>query len=49
MKNDKSYFFRKKFYVKKMSKFEQYFDLVSRIVKLKILTGKTTNKNTTWK
>jgi hypothetical protein len=28
---------------------KQYFELVSRIVKLKILTGKTTDKNTTWK
>jgi hypothetical protein len=34
---------------KKLSKFEQYFELVSRIVKLKILTRKTTDKNTTWK
>jgi hypothetical protein len=32
-----------------MSKFEQYFELVSRIVKLKILTRKTTDKKTTWK
>jgi hypothetical protein len=30
---------------KKLSKFEQYFELVSRIVKLKILTRKTTDKN----
>jgi hypothetical protein len=29
---------------KKLSKFEQYFELVSRIVKLKILTRKTTDK-----
>jgi hypothetical protein len=48
MKNDKL-FFRKKFCYKKLSKFEQYFELVSRIVKLKILTRKTTDKNTTWK
>jgi hypothetical protein len=34
---------------KKLSKFEQYFELVSRIFKLKILTRKTTDKNTTWK
>jgi hypothetical protein len=48
MKNDKL-FFRKKICYKKLSKFEQYFELVSRIVKLKILTRKTTDKNTTWK
>jgi hypothetical protein len=30
---------------KKLSKFEQYFKLVSRVVKLKILTRKTTDKN----
>jgi hypothetical protein len=29
-----------------MSKFEQYFELVSRIVNLNILTRKTTDKNT---
>jgi hypothetical protein len=49
MKNDKSYFLEKKKCYKKLSKFEQYFELVSRIVKLKILTRKTTDKNTTWK
>jgi hypothetical protein len=49
MKNDKSYFLEKKMCYKKLSKFEQYFELVSRIVKLKILTRKTTDKNTTWK
>jgi hypothetical protein len=49
MKNDKSYFLEKKNCYKKLSKFEQYFELVSRIVKLKILTRKTTDKNTTWK
>jgi hypothetical protein len=40
MKNDKSYF---------LENFFMYFELVSRIVKLKILTRKTTDKNTTWK
>jgi hypothetical protein len=40
MKNDKSYF---------LEFFFMYFELVSRIVKLKILTRKTTDKNTTWK
>jgi hypothetical protein len=49
MKNDKSYFLEKKNCYKKLSKFEQYFELISRIVKLKILTRKTTNKKTTWK
>jgi hypothetical protein len=52
MKNDKSYFLEKKctfLCYKKMSKFEQYFELVSRIVKLKMLTRKTPDKNTTWK
>jgi hypothetical protein len=49
MKNDKSYFLEKIACYKKLSKFEQYFELVSRIVKLKILTRKTTDKNTTWK
>jgi hypothetical protein len=48
MKNDKSNFLEKNV-IKKLSKFEQYFELVSRIVKLKILTRKTTDKNTTWK
>jgi hypothetical protein len=42
-------FYKKILYYKKLSKFEQYFELVSRIVKLKILTPKTTDKNTTWK
>jgi hypothetical protein len=49
MKSDKSYFLEKKFCYKKLSKFEQYFELLSRIVELKILTRKTTDKNTRWK
>jgi hypothetical protein len=49
MENDKSYFLKKFLCYKKLSKFEQYFELVSRIVKLKILTRKTIDKNTTWK
>jgi hypothetical protein len=49
MKSDKSYFLEEKNCYKKLLKFEQYFELVSRIVKLKILTRKTTDKNTTWK
>jgi hypothetical protein len=49
MKNDKSYFLEKKLCYEKLLKFEQYFELVSRIVKLNLLTRKTTDKNTTWK
>jgi hypothetical protein len=37
MISDKSYFLEKNLCYKKLSKFEQYFELVSRIVKLKIL------------
>jgi hypothetical protein len=33
----------------KLPKFEQYFELVSHVVKLNLLTRKTTDKNTTWK
>jgi hypothetical protein len=45
----KAIFYKKIVCYKKLSKFEQYSELVSRIVKLKILTRKTTDKNTTWK
>jgi hypothetical protein len=38
MKNDKSYFLEKKLCYEKLLKFEQYFELVSRIVKLNLLT-----------
>jgi hypothetical protein len=31
------------------AKFEQHFELVSRFVKLSLLTRKSTDKNTTWK
>jgi hypothetical protein len=48
IKNDKIYL-KKKLCYKNLSKFEQYFELVSRIVKLKILRRKITDKNTTWK
>jgi hypothetical protein len=41
----KAIFLKKILCYKKLSKFEQYFELVSRIVKLKILTSKTTDKN----
>jgi hypothetical protein len=33
----------------KLSKFEQHFKLVSRIVILNLLTRKSTDKNTPWK
>jgi hypothetical protein len=33
----------------KLPRFEQYFELVSRIVKLNLLKRKSTDKNTTWK
>jgi hypothetical protein len=33
----------------KLPKFEQPFELVSRIVTLNLLTRKSTDKNTTWK
>jgi hypothetical protein len=35
--------------LRKIAKFEQYFESVFRIVKLNLLTRKVTNKNTTWK
>jgi hypothetical protein len=51
MKNDKTYFLEKKNYVIKncQNLNSKYFELVSRVKKLKILTRKTTDKNTTWK
>jgi hypothetical protein len=49
MKNDKSNFLEKNLCYEKLSKFEQCFELVSRIVKLNLLTHMTTDKNTTWK
>jgi hypothetical protein len=33
----------------KLPKFEQHFELVSRIVTLNLLTRKSIDKNTTWK
>jgi hypothetical protein len=33
----------------KLTKFEQHFELVSRILKLNLLTRKSTDKNTSWK
>jgi hypothetical protein len=37
--------FQKKICYEKLSKFEQHFELVSRIVKLNLLTRKSTDKN----
>jgi hypothetical protein len=45
----KSNFLEKNLCYEKLSKFEQHFKLVSRIVKLNLLTRKPTYKNTTWK
>jgi hypothetical protein len=42
-------FLEKNLCYEKLSKFEQHFDLVSHIVKLNLLTRKSTEKNTTWK
>jgi hypothetical protein len=44
MKNEKSIFLEKFLCYEKLPKFEQYFELVSRIVKLNLLTRKTTVK-----
>jgi hypothetical protein len=46
----KKKFFRKKsLCYEKLPKFEQHFELVSRIIKLNLLKRKSTDKNTTWK
>jgi hypothetical protein len=45
----KSNFSKKILCYEKLPKFEQHFELVSRIVTLNLLTRKSTNKNTTWK
>jgi hypothetical protein len=45
----KSIFLEKIVCYEKLPKFEQHFELVSRIVKLNFLTRKSTDKNTTWK
>jgi hypothetical protein len=44
----KKYFFEKNLCYEKLPKFEQHFDLLSHIVKLNLLTRKSTEKNTTW-
>jgi hypothetical protein len=45
MKNDKINFLEKNVCNEKLPKFDQYFELVSLIVKLNLLTRKTTDKN----
>jgi hypothetical protein len=45
----KSNFLEKNVYYEKLPKFEQHFELVSRIVKLNLLTRKSNDKNTIWK
>jgi hypothetical protein len=45
----KKVIFQKKICYEKLPKFEQHFELVSRIVTLNLLTRKSTDKNTTWK
>jgi hypothetical protein len=49
MKKNKSNFPEKILCYEKLPKFEQHFELVSRIVTLNLLTRKSTDKNTTWK
>jgi hypothetical protein len=49
MKKKKSNFAEKILCYEKLPKFEQNFELVSRIVTLNLLTRKSTDKNTTWK
>jgi hypothetical protein len=49
MKKNKSNFSEKNLYYEKLPKFEQHFELVSRIVTLILLTRKSTENNTTWK
>jgi hypothetical protein len=48
-KKKKEFFLEKNVCYEKLPKFEQHFELVSRIVKLNLLTCKSTDKNTTWK
>jgi hypothetical protein len=48
MKKNKSNFPEKILCYEKLPKFEQHFELVSRIVTLNLLTRKSTDKNT-WK
>jgi hypothetical protein len=45
----KKKFLEKILYYEKLPKFEQHFELASRIAKLNLLTRKSTDKNTAWK
>jgi hypothetical protein len=45
----KSNFLEKNLCYEKLPKFEQHIELVSLIVKLNLLTRKSTDKNITWK
>jgi hypothetical protein len=49
MKKKKRFFRKTSLCYEKLPKFEQHFELVSRIVKLNLLKRKSTDKNTTWK
>jgi hypothetical protein len=49
MKKKRNNFLEKIVCYEKLPKFEQHFELVSRIVKLNFFTRKSTDKNTTWK
>jgi hypothetical protein len=48
-KKIKAIFLEKNLCYEKLPKFEQHFELISRIVKLNLLTRKSTDKYTTWK
>jgi hypothetical protein len=48
-KKNKSNFLEKNLCYEKLPKFEQHFELVSRIAKFNFLTRKSTDKCTTWK
>jgi hypothetical protein len=49
IKKNKSNFLEKILCYEKLPKFEQHFELISRIVKLNLLTRKSTDISTTWK
>jgi hypothetical protein len=48
-KKNKSNFLEKNLCYEKLPKFEEHFELVSPIVKLNLLTRKSTDRNITWK
>jgi hypothetical protein len=47
--SNKSNFLEKNVCYEKWPKFEEHFELVSPIVKLNLLTRKSTDRNITWK